>query len=291
MQLGGFFMKTPNSLRPGRDAGWAVRWDYPNDLWSLAANIKAFQENFDPAAGFLEKTGYRRYFSSIQFGPRPRNNRWIRRILFGSRNDLSTDMGNRWTERTFTVTLLNVNFHSGDDVSITATPSYEYLDRDFRVAPGITLPLGNEYQYTRYSFAFSTASQRTLSGNGAVTVGTFYSGHRRDLAAGFNLRPRPGILATLSSSFSRVELPEGSLSTKVLRAVINTQFGPLISVSNNLQYDSVSRILGWQARFRWILQPGNDIYFVWLNNWRDSGDSLTPLDRNATVKMTYTARF
>ena len=28
-------------------------------------------------------------------------------------------------------------------------------------------------------------------------------------------------------------------------------------------------MLGWQSRFRWILRPGNDIYFVYTHNWLD----------------------
>jgi hypothetical protein len=291
LQFSGFFMKTYDGIRKGDNGAWAIRLDYPNDLWTLQANYKEFQNNFRPAVGFLEKTGYRRYFSNLQFGPRPRNNRWIRQITIGSRNDLSTNTEGRWSERIFTITLLNMNFHSGDSITISATPSYEYLEEDFRVTDGITLPAGNDYQYTRYSFGFTTANQRLVSGSGSVTVGTFYSGDRRDYSAGLNLRPRPGVLAILSSSFSRVELPEGALSTRILRAVLNTQFGPFVSVSNNVQYDSVSRVLGWQARFRWIVKPGNDVYFVWLNNWRDSGDRLTMLDRRAASKIVYTHRF
>jgi hypothetical protein len=72
--------------------------------------------------------------------------------------------------------------------------------------------------------------------------------------------------------------------------VINTQFNPFVSVSNNIQYDSVSRVLGWQARFRWIVKPGNDIYFVWLNNWQDSDLGLIALDRSAAAKVVYTMR-
>ena len=63
------------------------------------------------------------------------------------------------------------------------------------------------------------------------------------------------------------------------------------SISNNIQYDSVSRVLGWQFRFRWIVKPGNDIYVVWLNNWLDSTTGLTTLDRSAAAKVVYTYRF
>ena len=99
-----------------------------------------------------------------------------------------------------------------------------------------------------------TATRRMISGAGIVAVGSFYSGTRRDVTATLNLRPRPGVLATVSGTFNRVELAEGRFSTKILRALVNTQLNPFISISNNVQYDSVSRLLGWQARFRWILK-------------------------------------
>ena len=72
---------------------------------------------------------------------------------------------------------------------------------------------------------------------------------------------------------------------------MNTQFGPFVSLANNLQYDSDSRVLGWQVRFRWILTPGNDIYFVTLNNWLEDGNRYRVLDRNTSTKLVFTRRF
>ena len=291
IQFGAFYLKTPNALKPGDDTAWTVRLDYPNDVWNFGVNYKEFGKDFDPAVGFAERVDYKKWLTIGQFRPRPRNNRYIRQISIGSRNELFKTFDGRWSDRTFNITLLNVNFHSGDVINILATPSYELLDADFRVGPGITLPKGTEYQYTRYSFGVTTANRRMISTNVTGVFGTFYSGHRRDVNLGVNLRPRAGFLATLTSSFTRIELPEGNLSTKILRAVVNTQFSPWISISNNVQYDSASRVLGWQSRFRWIVKPGNDVYFVWQNNWLDTGDKLTTTDRSAAAKMAYTYRF
>jgi hypothetical protein len=64
---------------------------------------------------------------------------------------------------------------------------------------------------------------------------------------------------------------------------------------NNVQYDSVSRLLGWQARYRWIVRPGNDVFLVYTHNWVD--DRLDPnerfrtLDRRGAAKVVYTRRF
>ena len=74
--------------------------------------------------------------------------------------------------------------------------------------------------------------------------------------------------------------------------VLNLQFSPWISLGNNLQSDTVSGILGWQARFRWILQPGHDLFFVYTHNWRESEpERFATLDRRAVSKIAYTHRF
>ncbi len=130
-----------------------------------------------------------------------------------------------------------------------------------------------------------------ISGNARFTGGSFFSGDRRDYSTSLNVRPRPGVLATMTASFSRIELPQGTLETKLLRAIVNTQFNPFMSISNNIQFDSVSRVLGWQFRYRWIVEPGNDLYVVWLHNWQDTGSELTTLSRSAAIKAVYTHSF
>ena len=38
---------------------------------------------------------------------------------------------------------------------------------------------------------------------------------------------------------------------------------------NNIQYDSVSDVVGWQLRLRWTVTPGNDLFVVYTHNWLD----------------------
>ena len=62
-------------------------------------------------------------------------------------------------------------------------------------------------------------------------------------------------------------------------------------MANLVQYDSISRIVGWQSRFRWILRPGNDIYAVYTHNWQDDEGGVLTLDRRLATKLVYTYRF
>jgi hypothetical protein len=110
-----------------------------------------------------------------------------------------------------------------------------------------------------------------------------------------SLRPRAGVILNTEVEWNRVNLAEGKFQTRVYRFAPEWQFSPWVSLVNILQFDSESRVLGWQGRFRWILQPGNDLYFVYTHNWRDDLDLLNRHfqtdSRRAATKFIYTYRF
>jgi len=59
-----------------------------------------------------------------------------------------------------------------------------------------------------------------------------------------------------------------------------------------VQYDSESGEVGWQVRFRWIQKPGNDLFFIWTQNWLDENRlGFKPLDRRGAAKLVRTIRF
>ncbi len=291
LQFNAYYAKTHNGDGKDKNAAYGLRLVFPNEPWSARIWMNAAQENFDPAAGFVQRTDYRHIQPVTTYTVRPSDHRWIRRMSLRMFAALITDGDGRWAERNYPLQF-NMDFHTGDRMNITVVrTTFERLQRDFRITPDVTLPTGNIYRYTRYEWGFNTAPRRSVSGSASATVGSFYSGTRREIEVGLNIRPRRGIVASLNSSFNRLELDEGNFSTKILRAVVDTQFNPFISISNNVQYDTLSRLLVWQFRFRWILDPGNDVYVVWLSNWLDTGEELINQDRSAAAKLVYTHRF
>lgn len=106
------------------------------------------------------------------------------------------------------------------------------------------------------------------------------------------MRARPGVIIYTDAEWNRIDLPEGRFQTRVFRITPELQFSPWIALVNSLQYDNVSRVFGWQSRFRWIVKPGNDFYFVYTHNWRDDpANGFVTLERRAATKIIYTHRF
>jgi hypothetical protein len=290
----GYFLHSTNPLDSGKSSAFGLELAYPNDPLSAQVQYAEIQENYDAAVGFTRRTGVRSLNPIVTFAPRPRQHRWIRRFNFGGDIGLFLDAGdNRQLTREIDVTAFQVDLHSQDSMQFHVIPTYEMLDENFAIAPGVTLPAGQDYRFTRYRIQGSTTSRRPLSISPQVEWGSFFSGDRLQFALTTNLRAAPGHMFTFTSEWNRVKLAEGRFNTNLYRVIAETQFNPRVAVINNVQYETQSAVIGWQSRFRWTLTPGNDLYLVYIHNWLDDPlqNRTYTLDRRLSSKILYTHRF
>lgn len=296
LQLSAYLLGTSTATEvSGDNLAYGARLAYPNDRWSGSMDFQEVQANHDPAIGFLRRRGFRSWSPSLSFAPRPAGHPIIRQLTFGGSLALFTDMENRTLTRELDLTILQVNTHSGDGMTLSAQPTYERLQRDFEISDGIVLPGGSEYSFTRFQASANTASRRVLALQTRYSFGDFFSGSRQEATVQLGVRPMPGITLSAASEFNWVSLPEGEFDTQLYRFVADTQFNPRMYVVNNFQYDSVSGGMGWQFRFRWIVRPGNNIHIVYQHNWlepRELGEpgGFRTLDSRAATKINYTWR-
>ena len=272
---------------------YGARLEYPNDRWLARMIWRDIHAGYDPAVGFVERSDIRFYNPEFQFAPRPSSmRRVVRRFAFTSDTEFTTDLQNKLVTRELKFGVFQMDLQSGETVQVVLTPTYEYLDKVFEISRGVKLKGGTEYRFNRYNIRVATSNRRVLSLDTSFDGGTFYTGHQRKMTASLNVQPHTGVLININNEWTRTELVEGKFSTSVLRLSASNQFSPWVSIANSLQYDSVTRGLGWQSRFRWILRPGNDIYFVYSQNWLNNLiGPRTTLDRKAATKIIYTHRF
>jgi hypothetical protein len=277
---------------PGGSNAFGVDVNFPNDPWDASLGFNEFQEAYDAAVGFTPRRNFRQWDPRLGFSPRLDDHPFIRGFDFDVETEITTDLHNRLITRDVQFSPLDVEFHSGDSVGVQFFRTTEHLETDFEIEDGIVLPLGSQYSWMRHQVRLNLADQRPVSGEIEYSGGGFWSGTRREISMEVNVRPRPGIFLQFSNEYNDVRLPEGSFVTRLYRLDARTQFNPWISLANNVQYDSESRIVGWQMRFRWILKPGDDIFFVYTQNWRDDRlFGMDVLDRRAAMKVVRTWRF
>jgi len=279
------------------------RLNFPNDVWTAHLSYREFGDDYNPAVGFVTRNDFRRVEPRIGWAPRP-SLPWIRQLDFSVQFRNLTELGTGiLEEREWRFNLLGVEFESGDNIDLVAMRTFEFLDRPFDVSEGIEIAQG-DYTTWRYELRARTSSRRRVSLRGGFALGDFWNGERTEYRANVTVRPNPGVSLQTSFERNQVRLPQGRFSTNLYRIEGSWDPSPWVGLSNQLQYDDVSQVLGLFARFRWILTPGNDIFLVYTHNWRDFGAGVLPdpspdpdargfstVSRGGSVKLNYTYRF
>ena len=277
----------------GRSYSYGWHASVAKDPYRAEVSFKEVQPAYDPAIGFTPRRNFRNWSPELNWSPRFSGHRWFRGVQISGDLDVNLSLDNQVIDRNLQFTPMELEFHSGDTIELQFFRQTENLDEEFEISDGVFLPTGESYDWLRYQIVYEAAEQRMLSGRFEFSGGKFWNGDRRELNMELTLRPRPGIYLQLASEYNDVDLPEGSFTTRLYRFDARTQFNPWISLTNNLQFDSESGELGWQLRFRWIQKPGNDIFFIWTQNWLDteSGGRFSQLDRRGAAKIVRTFRF
>ncbi len=288
------YVRTTNADDTGDNARYGASINYFNDLWSGRIGLTETQQNFDPAVGFIFRRGIKEYDTFLRFAPRPRNHPLIRQFQWSLSFEQTDDSRNVMLSQRISFGLLEINFHSGDSFEFSINREFERLERNFEMGPddSVVLAAGNQYLFNSYQLEWEMSNRRPVALEAALRWGDYFSGSRRDFEPRLSIRPRNGLSIGLENEWTRIELPEGSFSVSLFEGDVNVQFSPWISLASIIQYDNESRNLGWQARFRWILNPGNDLYLVYNHNWlSDPVDGLQTFDRQLASKLVYTRRF
>ena len=280
----------------GDRSAHGIRFNYPNDIWRAHVSYRELGEEFSPAMGFTSRNGFRRVQPSLTWAPRPERWKSVRQLEFGIFYEHLLDLDNVLQTRQADFTLLQVRYQSGDNFSIRNNNRFERLDDSFEISDGVTLPVG-EYRFSELRFDARSANQRPVSGRIGYTLGGFWSGSRRSSEVGVSVRPVQGV--TISTDWERddVTLPQGEFTTDLVRLSGAWHLSPWASVTGNVQYDTVSEIVGLFTRLRWILTPGSDFFLVYTQNWQYDRTAvvrdarLLTLSRGATTKINYTHRF
>jgi hypothetical protein len=284
-------MRTDDETVHRADRAYGGRVDYPNDLWDVSLNFKHVGEAFRPALGFLPRAGINKLSSGIAFQPRP--GRWgIRQLFFELDPEYVTNLRGRvesW--RVFTAPF-NARTESGEHLEWNWMPQFEHLDAPFELTEGIVIPPGS-YRFTRYRAEVNTAEKRPWVLDLALRYGGFYDGDLTELEAAFTLKPSSHLHLQVALELNDVSLREGAFRAQVYAVELDYNFSPNVTWANLVQYDSESRLLGAQSRFRWTLRAGNDLFVVLNRGWekREVDGVLLPVYDRGSLKAQYTFRF
>ena len=272
------------------NASYRSKFDYTGDLYGFNAEHLTVGKNFNPEIGFVRRDNFRRNFAQFRFSPRPRSIPWLRRMIYQGSFDYITDMTGTLETRESKLRL-EMELENSDRWYLQYTDSFEGLPEEFKLTSDVILPVGG-YSFSHLRTEYDFGAQRRVSGRLFYTRGTFYSGTRSDVGYQGRAVFTPQLAIEPRISVSDVDLPQGSFTTTLLGTRASFTVSPRMFLAALLQFNSSSKAVDTNIRFRWEYEPGSDLFIVYSDG-RDTGLEGFPRleNRSFVVKFTRLFRF
>ena len=156
------------------------------------------------------------------------------------------------------------------------------------------IPAG-AYHFHRFRIDLQSSDHRPWRVGTTTWFGEFYSGHLTQVSAFANwTSPHGFFTGEISAENDFGRLPQGDFIERLWQAKTVFAFSPDLVLAAYAQYDSVSRNVGLNARLRWTVRPGNDVFLVWNRGWlsptKGDGFRLTKESDQIVLKIRWTFR-
>jgi hypothetical protein len=282
----------------GGDSAFGLNVSLPNDSIDARLGIVQFQENFNPAMGFISRTGFRAFDGHIRKRWRFEN-KALR--LFDARISTIylTDTHGRLETAAIRLIPFLVENHRGDKLSVEVIRRNELLVDDFEIISGVTIPAGR-YKFVRKRFIVSSSTSRPLAFSLRFEGGSFYDGERFDTVAGITWKPGRHFFLDLDYTTNEIDVPDGKFTTQLLALKASIALNSRWSWINTLQHDNLSDRLGVNSRLRFSPRDGQEAYLVLIHDFLVLDDTMNARSglqefessfRSLTMKISYNFRF
>ena len=271
------------------DYSYGLTFSYPNDFFYFSGGYHEIGENFHAGIGFVPRRGIRQSYFRIGVGPRPKHF-GILQINSLAHIDYITGLNNELLTRELGLLPFEIEFISGDQIRVAVSNSYELLKTDFYIHPEHTIPAGI-YTFNRFYIDMLSAKRRDFWVSLNYGTGEFFNGTRDEYATTLSYKIAVPLYLGVGYNYNYVKLPDGNFNTKVSRVNLDILFNTDIFLYNYIQYDNISKNLGWQSRFVWIIKPGKELFFVWKSFSYDPYERFTINESSVRLKFKYTFRF
>lgn len=280
---------TDSALAGGRDHAEALQIKYPNEPLDLYFYAGRYGKNYDPGLGFVPRPGIAEYIFSPRYTWRP-NGKVIQSITAYNQLYLITDLDGRLEERSINTPQFEFVTPTGGYFGFEHSHSWERLPAPFSPRRGIVIPAGGYSGDANFVFA-GTSRTRPLSVQVVLGDMMFYSGRRRDYRPTIEWRASKYFFASAAWTLREIKTPQGDFDVHIANVRLNASFSPDLSLNTVAQYDNQSKQLGLNARLKWIVQPGNELFFVWNQNYEADSDHFRPRAAKIATKAAWTLRW
>jgi Domain of unknown function (DUF5916) len=289
VQLNGYYARSATTDLRGDAESYRGQFRYSADRYGIEFERVKNGPAFNPEVGYVRRPDTRRTYADLRFSPRPASLRDVRKLSFEGIYDRFVDGGGTLQSQLVQGEFRS-DFEQGDAVFVNYNSSTESLGVPFRIARGVTLPVG-AYQFGFIEAGYILGPQRRANGTLGLSAGEFYDGDRRGWSYAGRINVTPQLAIEPRLSWDAVRLREGRFTTKLGGARTTYTISPRAFMSVLVQYSSSLNTIETNARFRWEYEPGSDLFVVYTDGRDTTGRGLATLtNRGVAIKFSHLFR-
>ena len=280
---------TDSARAGGRDTDLGFALVYPNEPFEFVSDTRRIGARFDPALGFAPRTGIIETYNYAGYTWRP-NHAWLHRVMLNVQPFYTLDLHGGVLGQEFDLPYVELENAAGDIFAFLHARERDRFDTAFEIVPGVIIPAG-DYGWDRYVVQYISTRARPVSVNVKLRQLGFYGGQRRDYVGSLEWRATARFFTSVSWQLQQAHLPSGNFAVRLGTAKIVYTYSPDLQISLFGQYDNLSNSLGVNFRVKWIVTPGDDVYFVVNQGYDTTDDRMRPLQNDTSLKGAWTIRF
>jgi len=287
LEAASFLLKTDTPGLQGEDKAFHAFVGWRDPSIEMEAEHLSIEENFNPEAGFVPRTGIRT--SKGQFIAKSRPGEaipWIRQFRPNLGIEYITNQENVLESRDFDQTF-SIDFQDGGLFWFTHRFLFERLDEPFFIRPDQAIPVG-DYRFRVISTNYSSDQSRMFSGSLFFQTGEFFDGHKTTTRAGFGFKPGYHFGSSIAWNRDDVELPSGDFTTHLVIVRLDYSFDTHMFLDALIQYNSTVKEIASNIRFNFIHKPLSDFFLVYNERRATTGEVI---ERALIAKLTYVFDF
>jgi hypothetical protein len=260
--LSGFAARTSTPGLEGSDHAFSLEGDYDSEAWSFGLGYTEVGEHFNPEVGFLRRSAYQSWSTSLVYRYRPRNNRFglhelrphysysVHHDLDGFKESAFLHVDNHW------------EWKSGAEIHTGINFIHEGLLEPFEISDGISVPAGSYGNHELQLVGF-TDQGAPLSVSLDVYIGGFFNGDRVVVSPGLLWRHGDRFTSEWRWERQDVDLPTGEFVTDLGRVRLSWSFSTRSTLQALFQYNNVDDLWSANLRYSWLRTANTGLFIVY----------------------------
>lgn len=267
LQANAWYQQSDTDGFDDRQNAFGVGIDYPNYKYSGFLDYQRVEENFNPALGFVNRSGIEQVDGQFRYRHRLGGGhwQWLRSRFQYRRSDRLN--GGGVESENIVWNMLEGLSSSGDFFTFWIEQETEGVIEAFDLIDDLVVPVGL-YESERYGMFIESGRARPLRFELEISDGEFFGGNNLNISPTIEWRPNKHVFAAISASENRIELPQGKFTSRLYSARFNYAFNSRWAWLNIAQADNSSDEISFNSRIRY--QPRADReYLLVFNQTRD----------------------